>query len=417
VRTLTRILTVSLATALVTVGVVAPSAQAADGIVIWSDAAHAAVLRELLPDGYKGTPVEIVEKDPESVRPELASVGPKQAPDIIWGDLTWTGELSDSRLLLPIDLKKAVRSQFRANVLTGSVVGGEQLGLPVQISNLALITNTTLVPTQPRTFAELSELALKLDKTEKKVTVPFALPQGEGTSPWTTYPLFSALGGYLFGRSNDGSLDLADVGLSNPTFRANAGQIDQWNSSGLISAELTAAQARKAFAEGRSPFWLAGPEELQSLLDLKFAYRIGALPPVKSGAKASPLLTVHGFMLTTFAERHGVRDQAEQLLTGFLAREKAQLQLAAASGMYPANTKAAATVETGGGRVRAIGNAGVDGVTMPNAPQAGVLWEPYTLAWLESTAGADAIAARKAFRAAQRSAVAALNGSGTVPTG
>lgn len=414
-RGMTRVVAGAAAVALAAVGFGATPAQAADGIVIWSDAVHAPVLRELLPNGYEGTPVTVVEKDLANVRADLAGIGAKNAPDILWGDLTWTGELVDTDLLLPLTVKKKVRAQFRPNVLAGSVVAGEQYGLPVQISNLALVTNTTLVPTQPRTFAELSDLALKLVKNKKKVTIPFALAQGEGTSPWTTYPLFSGLGGYLFGRSSDGSLNVSDVGLSNSVFRGNGKTLDGWNASGLITSSLTAEQARTAFAQGKSPFWLAGPEELQSLLDLKFAYRIGSIPPVTSSLKTSPLLTIQGFMLTKFATKHGVQEQAEALVSSFLARESAQQKLAAASGLYPANTKAAESVATGGGRIRAIGNAGADGVPMPNVPQAGVLWEPYALAWLESTAGQKATAANKAFRAAQRSAMAALQG-GTVPT-
>lgn len=413
-RPVTRILSSGIVAVMALGVVVAPPAAAAEEIVIWSDAGHAAVIRELLPDGFKGTPVTIVEKDPANVRADLAGVGAKQAPDIVWGDLAWTGELASTEVLAPLTLKKAVRSQFRANVLAGSVVDGKQYGLPVQISNLALITNTKLVPTQPRTFAELSDLALKLVKNKKKVKVPFALAQGEGTSPWTTYPLFSGLGGYLFGRSSNGSLNVADVGLSNKTFRANATQIDTWNTSGLISSKLTSQEAKDAFASGASPFWLAGPEALQDLLALKFAYRIGTIPPITSGTKPAPLLTIQGFMVTRFAEKHDVQEQVDDLIA-FFARQKAQQQLAAASGLFPANLKAAETVTTGGGRVRAIGNAGADGVPMPNVPQAGVLWEPYATAWTESTKGEKATPARKAFRAAQRSAVAALQG-GTVPT-
>jgi len=414
-RVMTRILSGVVAATLAAAGLAAVPAHAADSIVIWSDPTHAQVIRDLVPNGVQGIPVTVVEKDPANVRAELAGVGAKQAPDIIWGDLAWTGELADAGVLAPIELKKRIRSQFRPNVLVGSVVGGQQMGLPVQISNLALITNTALVPTQPRTFSELSDLALKITKKEKKVTIPFALAQGEGTSPWTTYPLFSGLGGYLFARSSDGSLDLADVGLSNKDFRARADLIDTWNSSGLVSSALGADQAKRAFARGKSPFWLAGPEELQSLLDLDFAYRIGSIPPIVSGVKPAPLLTVHGFMASSFAAKHGVEEQVKTLMTTTFAREGAQQKLAAASGQYPANIKAAETVATGGGRIRAIGNAGVDGVTMPNAPQAGVLWEPYALAWLDSTAGANATPAQQAFRTAQRSAVAALGG-GTVPT-
>ncbi len=414
-RSVVRLLTGVVAGALALGVVVAPPASAADEIVIWSDAAHASAIRDLLPDGYEGTPVTVVEKDPATVRADLATVGARQAPDLLWGDLAWTGELASADLLAPITLKKDVRAQFRANVLAGSVVEGKQYGLPVQISNLALITNTALVPQQPRTFAELSDLALKLSKRKKKINVPFALPQGEGTSPWTTYPLFSGLGGYLFARKADGSLDVGSIGLSSPALRANAAQIDTWNSSGLISAKLTAEAAKAAFAEGRSPFWLAGPEALQDLLALKFAYRIGAMPPMRAGLAPAPLLTIHGFMVTPFAEKHGVSEQVGSLVGSFLARQKSQQRLAAASGQFPANLKAAEVVDTGGGRIRAIGNAGAAGVPMPNVPQAGVLWGPYATAWSESTAGAKAIRAAKAFRAAQRAAEAALAG-GDVPT-
>lgn len=415
-RAVTRVLVAAVATAMVAVGAVSAPAQAADSIVIWVDPGHGQAIKELLPDGYEGTPIEIVEKGADVMRADLAGIGRRQAPDVIWGDLAWTGELTNAGLLAPVTIKKKVRKQFRQNVLTGSVVSGEQMGLPVQISNLALITNTKLVPTQPRTFADLSALALKLTKKRKKVTVPFALAQGEGTSPWTTYPLFSGLGGYLFGRSSDGSLNLGDVGLASKALRANAGQIDGWNSSGLISSKLTAEEAKNAFANGQSPFWLAGPENLQDLLDLTFSYRIGALPPMKAGIKPAPLLTVQGFMITKYADKHGVLDQTTDLVGTYFAREKAQQKLAAVSGLFPANTKAADDVTTGGGRVRAIGNAGANGVTMPNAPQAAVLWGPYAQAWTDSTKGKNAIPAKKAFRAAQRSAKAALK-SGDVPTG
>jgi arabinogalactan oligomer/maltooligosaccharide transport system substrate-binding protein len=394
---------------------VAPAARAADGIAIWSDAVHAPVLQQLLADGYKGTPVTVVIKDPATVRSDLAGVGPANAPDLVWGDLAWTGELADAETIVPITMTKKVRGQFRPNVLVGSNVGGDRFGVPVQISNLALITNTKLVPQQPATFAALSDLALKLKK-QKKVRIAFALPQGEGTSPWSTYPLFSGVGGYLFGRDSAGSLVPTDIGLASDKLKKNAGQIDAWNASGLVDSTLTADAAKKAFANGKSAFWLAGPEQLADLLALDFPYRIGAVPPVVSGAKTSPLLTVHGFMLTRFAAKHGVLEQAQQLAGRFLARPKPQQQLAAASSWFPANTKAAATVATGGGRIRAIGNAGADGVTMPNIPQAAVVWGPYATAWTAATSGPSATPAKKAFRIAQRAAKSALT-TGDVPTG
>jgi arabinogalactan oligomer / maltooligosaccharide transport system substrate-binding protein len=415
VRGLTRAGVMAVAAAVAVTGIVAaPPAQAADGIVVWADAAHAPVITELTAGGYQGTPVTVVVKDPATVRNELATVAPRNAPDVVWGDLAWTGELASAGTIIPVPMSKKVRAQFRPNVLVGSNVGGERYGVPVQISNLALITNTKLVPQQPATFAALSDLALKLKK-DKKARVPFALAQSEGTSPWSTFPLFSGVGGYLFGREANGALDPTDVGLASKRLKDNSTLIDGWNASGLIDGTLTADRARQVFANGRSPFFLAGPEDLPYLLELDFAYRIGTVPPMVNGIKPVPLLTVHGFMVTKWAERHGVQEPAIRLVSRKLARAKAQQALAAVQGWFPANTKAAASVPTGGGRIRAIGNAGVDGVTMPNIPQAGAVWGPYATAWTSATGGPAATKAKRAFRIAQRAAVATING-GTVPT-
>lgn len=416
VRGSTRGLVVAAATGVLLAGMVAaPPAQAAGAIVVWSDPAHAAALSQLTAAGYKGTPVTIVVKDPATVRSDLAGVAPADAPDVIWGDLAWTGELASAGTIVPLDLTKKRRAEFRPNVLAGANVAGDTYGLPVQISNLALVSNTQLVPQQPTTFGALSDMALKLKK-DKKARIPFALPQSEGTSPYTTYPLFSGVGGYLFARSADGSLDTGDVGLASVALKQNASLIDDWNASGLIDSSLTADRARAAFANGKSAFILAGPEDLAYLLSLTFPYRIGAVPPIVKGLTPAPLLTIHGLMLTSWAARHGVQAQAQGLVGRLLSRPRPQQVLAAAQGWYPANTGAAETVPTGGGRIRAIGNAGVAGVPMPNAPEAGTLWAPYATAWAASTSGDTATPAKRAFRIAQRAVVSSLSG-GTSPAG
>ena len=386
----------------------APAAQAADGITVWADPVHAPVIQALLPNGYKGLPVTVVTKDPAAWRAELASVSAADAPDVIWGNLDQTGELAAERTIVPVTLTKKRTAEFRANVLAGSQYGADRYGLPVQISNLALITNTTLVPKQPTTFAALSQLALDLVKSKKKVTVPLALSQGDGSNPWTTFPLFSGLGGYLFGKDADGALNPKDVGLASTRLIKKSGQIDSWNSSGLLSSTLTKAAARRAFVKGKSPFWLAGPEDLPTLLKLDFVYRIGSVPPILKNRKPVPLLTVHGFMVTKFAKKHGVEDQATKLVSRFMSKDKPQLDLASASGWYPANLIAAQKINVGGGRIRAIGGAGLEGVPMPNIPQTAAVWAPYGTAWSVSTSGASATPAADAFRIAQAAAVAAI---------
>jgi arabinogalactan oligomer/maltooligosaccharide transport system substrate-binding protein len=407
-----RVLTAALAAGAVAAATLsaAPASQAATTpIVIWSDAAHAPVLTKLLATGYQGTPVEIVSKDLATMQDDLGAAKAGNGPDLVWGDLAWTGPLASAGTIVPVTMAPKRAAKFRPNVRAGNQVGKDNYGIPVQISNLALVTNTKLVPKQPATFSDLAAKALRLVKN-KKAKIPIALAQGNGANPYTTFPLFSGLGGYLFGQAKAGGLDPMDVGLASKALKKNAGQIDAWNKAGLLDPSLTVDAARTAFMKGRSAFWLAGPEDLPTLMKLSFVYRIGDVPPVVKGRTSSPLLTIHGFMVTRFAEKHGVAEQAAALAGKYLTKPGVQQQLAAASGWYPANTVAAGTVSTGGGRVKAIGNAGTNGVPMPNIAQAGSVWEPYGTAWSASTSGPSATPAKKAFMIAQRAAKAAIAG-------
>ena len=292
----------------------APPALAAKTITVWSDAAHAPVIEKLTKDGYEGYSFVVVVKDPATVGADLAEATPATAPDVLWGDLAATGQLAGSGTIVPVKMTKKNRALFRPNVLDASNVGADRFGIPVQISNLALVTNTALVPKQPATFSELSAIALNLEK-KKKAKIPFAVGQGPGSNGVNLYPLFSSLGGYFFGRGADGSLDPTDVGLMNPTFRKNAAQIDAWNASGLIDSSLTPERARTAFVKGRSAFWLAGPggprHAAEARLRLPHRRRAAGRRRDEGGAAADGA-RVHGHEVRRGARGRRARGQVGQ---------------------------------------------------------------------------------------------------------
>lgn len=381
------------------------AAPATAPLTIWVDAAHAPVLTEMLAKGYKGTPVTIVTKELADVRAALAATPVESAPDVIWGDQQWSGELAAAGTIIPVQPDEKRADRFRTSVLDGFTFGAERFGVPVQISNVALITNAELVKKQPTTFGQLSKRALALVSKGKAKTA-FAVAQGEGSDGYAMYPLFSGLGGYFFGRTPEGGLDQTNVGLASKAFLKNSDVIDQWNASGLISSALSADNARKAFVKKKAPFWIAGPDEMATLKALSFVYRITSVPPIVAGTKAAPLLRVQGFMVTSFAKKHGLKPIALKLVSTYLTAPSRQAKLAAASGLNPANTLAATKVAEP--RLVAIGLAGVDGVPVPNIPQMTSVWGPYGGAWISSTAGTGATPAKDAFTAASDAVTKAI---------
>lgn len=369
-------------------------------ITIWVDAARAATVSEFLKDGYQGHPVNVVSKELAAIKAELTKVPAAQAPDIIWADNAWTGELAAAAAIIPLTLPPAKKALFAPNVLSGFQYGPNYYGIPVQFETWALVTNAELAPKPPKTFAQLSTKALAL-KAANRVEIGLAVGQGTKGNAYFTYPLFSGLGGYVFGKRPSGSLNPRDVGVDNSVFRKNAKIIDNWNSTGLINSSVDVAAAEAAFVAGRAPFWITGPWNASTLQELKFKFFISPLPRINSRLAMAPLLGIKGFMATSYAKAHGLADVVPDLLVKKLSKAAFQSSMAAISLRAPANKNSTYRTSVGGQVAKAFGTAGRSGVPMPNIPQASSVWGPLSKAWAKSTSGPKATPAKKAFSAAQ----------------
>jgi arabinogalactan oligomer/maltooligosaccharide transport system substrate-binding protein len=394
-------LTASILAASALSAALAPGAMAAPApITIWVDAARAATVSEFLKDGYQGHPVNVVSKELAAIKTELTTVPANQAPDIIWADNTWTGELAAAAAIIPLTLPPAKKALFAPNVLSGFQYGSNYFGVPVQFETWALVTNAELAPKPPKTFSQLSTKALAL-KAANRVEIGLAVGQGIKGNAYFTYPLFSGLGGYVFGKRPSGSLNPRDVGVYNSVFRKNAKIIDNWNSTGLINSSVDVAAAETAFAAGRAPFWITGPWSASTLQELKFKFFISPLPRINSGLAMAPLLGIKGFMATSYAKTHGLTDVVPDLIVKKLSKAAFQSSMAALSLRAPANKNSTYRTSVGGQLAKAFGTAGRGGVPMPNIPQASSVWGPLSKAWAKSTSGPKATPAKKAFSAAQ----------------
>ncbi len=386
---------------------VSPSAAAGDRLVIWADQLRADVINQEFPDGFKGTKLTVVVKDSlTAIEDQLKTVKPADGPDVIAAENSSTGALVEAKLVRRLTPGKAVASLFPANVLDGFRYNSRTYGIPVQYENLAMVTNTALVPKQPKTFDKLIAVAKKL-LANGKATAGVAVGQGDAGNAYNMYPFFSGLGGYALGVDAKGNVNPTDVGIANPTFLANSGQIKQWNADRIIASSMTTAAAKDAFAAGKAPFWITGPWDLNSIVALPFGYRITSVPSMVQTKATSPLLGMKGFMVTVFAQAHQMRSVADSFLTEGIARAGVQAAFATAARRMPANRKAASGVTDL--RLRAFGSAGASGVAIPNVPQMQDVWGPLGSAWLVTTKGSGASAPAPAFTEAQAKVVSAIS--------
>ena len=382
-------------------GSVKSAVAAGPTLVIWADQDRKASVTQLA-DAWasaRGANVNVLVHDFGKIRDDLGTVAPAEAPDVIMGAHDWTGQLAANGLVQPIILSAAAKKNFPAYTLNAFSYGTavkKLYGVPTQIENIGLVVNTALVKV-PKTWAQLESEALAFKK-KKAGNLAIAVQQGTNGDAYHMYPFFSGLGGYIFGVNKAGNLDPSDIGVASPNFIKNAGLIDKWNKEGLINSKVDASTAQNAFLKGQAAFWLTGPWFSDTLKKSGLKFTVIQVPKIKYASV--PFLGVQGFLVTKYADSHGVGSLAQDFVANYISTASAQSALANASGRWPANTAAGASFSDP--VLAQFGKAGKGGVPMPNIPQMGSVWNDLGQAWVRSTKGAGADKAAASFKAAAR---------------
>ena len=381
-------------------GAVSGSVATSGSLRIWTDKDRRADIERIATawGSRRGVTVEVVEKNFGDIRDQLKTVAPATAPDVIIGAHDWTGQLAADGLVLPLSPKKATLKQFPKYALDAFSYGTavkRLYGSPVALENVGLVVNTRLA-TVPKTWASLQKQALAFKKKNAD-NLAIAVPQAPAGDAYHMYPFFSGLGGFVFARNKAGNLNPRVIGVANPVFLKNAPMIDAWDRLGLINSKVNYDTAKNAFLKGQAAFWITGPWEADTLRSSGLSFRIVQVPKIKF--RSVPFLGVQGFMVTRFANSHGVATLAKDLVASYIMLPASQRALAAANGRFPANTVAGKQVNDP--VLAQFGRAGVGGVPMPNIPQMSSVWEELGGAWLKATNGTST-AARPTFATAAR---------------
>ena len=383
-----------------------PASHAAErDLVVWVPKGYKASAVAALPEEIDGHRIRVRVRDLSNLSERLLSGAARSAPDLVFIDAAKTGPLAASALLSPIELAPGTRKALTTAAVDGFRYGFNVYGVPMQTQNVALVTNADLVPEAPENFTQLRRTALRLQRADQ-VSMALALGQEPTESAAQgVYPLFSGLGGFVFGTNAGGSVDPTKVGIDNAAFQKNSDRIDSWNTLGLIDSSITTQQAREAFLSGQAPFWIAAPEDIPALTGVGFRYRITAVPRIVKEHTPVPLLRSFGFAVTTFARQHGVLAEANALVQDKLPGARAQRAFYDASPLLgvPANRGVASSIPNR--QLVAFGVAGAGAVPYPNIQQ----WEPAAAAlvgaWRESTRGPNAdppaVPAAESFAAAR----------------
>jgi arabinogalactan oligomer/maltooligosaccharide transport system substrate-binding protein len=351
-------------------------------LVIWADETRTPVLQEFAAGFEAEVGVEvIVEEHVETLREDfIAAAEQGQGPDIIVGAHDWAGQLAADGVIAPITLGADQRGALNEIAVQAFTVDGNVYAVPYAVENIGLIRNTALVPDAPATFEELIEMGRDAG-TDEIITTEV----GVDGNAYHGYPIFSSMGGYLFGDDGEGNLDPDDLGVDSAGGVAGFDKFRELGESGVLSTSVDGENTISFFTEGRAPFLISGPWALTDVQTAEMDYEVSAIPGFEGQNPAAPFMGVQAFFLSSKANNVTF---AQELITSFVLREEDQLTLAESGGRLPALTSAAATYSEGNADVEGFAAAGENAVPMPNIPEMAAVWEPFGRAQADAIDGA-----------------------------
>ena len=353
---------------------VAPSANAATEIVVWADESRGPNLAKVIAskgDWVSGYTVKVVTFSSfDALKDAFDKATDASGPDIVVGGNDWVPTGAKSGKLAPLTLTAAVKARFNQTQFVDLTYKGKLYGVPVDINNVAMIYNTKLVSSAPKTFGEMVSTYKSL-KASKGLKAGLCIAGG-GMS-WGAHSVFSALGADAYQFDSRGNI-VYNRSFNGTTFGKNVRTylLDGKKSNGFFPA--TDAGCGDNVKDGKVPYAIIGNWEWKDYVAKGFAMNLMPVPGVVAGKPGKMFGSVSGALLTTFAAKHGVEAGAKSLLTNFFASSDGQVRYQKLEGRPPTEKGAQADSSVEAGQ-RGFGTA----ASLAGIPQIG--------AFLNSNAG------------------------------
>ena len=337
------------AAAIAVSGLVVPSASAADEIVVWADETRGKNLTAVFKakgDWVPGYTITVKAfSNFDALKEAIDKATEASGPDIVVGANDWVPPLAKSGKLATVTLTSSVRARFNPTSFVDLSYKGKLYGVPVDINNVAMIYNTKLVTSAPKTFGEMVNY-YKANKSSKGLKAGLCVAGG-GMS-WGAHSVFSALGADAYQFDARGNI-VYNRSFNGTTFGKNVRTylLDGKKSNGFFPATDTGCKDN--FLDGKVPFAIIGNWEWKDYVAKGFTMNLMPVPGVNSDKPGRMFGSVSGALLTTFADKHGVEAGAKSLLTNFFASTDGQVRYQALEGRPPAEkgAQADATVAAG----------------------------------------------------------------------
>ena len=345
--------------------------EAAATLRIWADDTRTPILQDLADDFLAEYGVELIVEDlgvVQDIRSQaIIAIPAGEGPDIYIGVHDWLGALVESGLVATVDLGDKEDAFVGSAVEAFTYTDGNLYGMPYATENLGFFYNTELVETPPATLDEMLQIGQDL-QDEGLVEYAIAIAGDPG---YNSYPILSAFGGYVFGKDDTGAWNVDDIGLDDEGMVAAVQWMVDAVDAGLMPETTDYETGHALFESGDIPFLMAGPWALDRIRASEVPYAVATFFPAGT-EEGVPLSGVQGFFINPFSENTLL---AQAFLTEFVATDETMALLQETGNRPSALLSALDLLDDED--LKAMGQAGVNAVPMPNVQEMGSVWSAW----------------------------------------
>lgn len=326
-----------------------------------------------------GVKIETVVKNFEDIRADfIAQVGTGEGPDITIGAHDWLGALVENGVVAPVDFADK-KGDFIGVAVDAVTWDGQTYGLPYAMETVAVVRNTELVDSTPKTFDEMIAKA-----REAKVTYPLTInTNGTTGDGYTYYALQTSFGAPVFVQNDDGSYS-TKVGMGGE----NGAKFAEWLGANgmagdkIFSTDFTYDVANQEFADGKAAYTIAGPWAIATLTGNGVKVAVDPIPSA-GGETAAPFVGVQTFYVSS-ASKNAIL--ANDFLVNYVATDEGVTALQEADPRLPALRVVADRYASDANIAGFLAQAEV-GVPMPAIAEMGDVWDLWNAASSDIIAG------------------------------
>ncbi|MFL6264236.1 MAG: extracellular solute-binding protein [Thermoanaerobaculia bacterium] len=298
-----------------------------------------------------------------------AAVPRGKGPDVfIFAQDRLGGWVAAGNTVEPLDffLDPATKGRYLKATMDAMTYQGTTFGLPLNFKVITLIYNKKLIPTPPKTTAELAAMAKKLTNAQGG---KFGLAYWYSDFYYHA-ALMNGFGGGVFAGRKPVVNSAQNV--------ASLNYLLTWINQGFLPAEPSTALITSLFNQGKAAMVLSGPWFLGEI-DKGVDYGLAPLPTIsEAGNKPMrPWITVEGVYVAAPSKN---KDAAYELVK-YLTDVPAAKVLALEGRQTPANKGVYADPQVANDPILKAFRQQVDvAVPMPNLPEMSMVWSPVTTA-------------------------------------